>query len=116
MRVSYEGNKAIVMVEGLSRPSYYFTEPNIYDGTENTISTIISKDLTKKGGKMPVKDLQAIVEHLEEEINAGFMRVPAKLQPRYLQQVRKERRYYQTLLNIALENEDKPYEKEEFEY
>jgi len=48
MRVSYEGNQAVYIIEGLPRTSYYFTEPNIYDGSQNTISTIVSKNLTKK--------------------------------------------------------------------
>ncbi len=115
MRVSNEGNKLIVMAEGLERPSHYFTESEICTAdTENTISTIVQKNI--QGDNMPVKDLQAIVENLADEINFGYMRVPAEWQARYIEQTRKDRRYYQTLLNIALQNEDKPYQKEEFEY
>ena len=47
MRVSYENNQSYCLIEATPRTSYYFIDPNIYSATENTISTIVQKNLTK---------------------------------------------------------------------
>ena len=59
MRISYEGNQAINMIEGTPRPSYYFIDPNIYSATENTISTIVQKNLTQKPKKSRLEKIAA---------------------------------------------------------
>jgi len=47
-RVSYEGNNLIIMQEGLSRTGFYYHEARLCTiNTENTISTIIQKDINQ---------------------------------------------------------------------
>ena len=47
-RISYEGNLLIIIQEGLRRNGFYYNEPRLCTiDTENTISTIVQKDINQ---------------------------------------------------------------------